>query len=377
MNDGYISDSDVTSSPRICMFSQRNLGRLVSRCGHYEFEDVVCEVDDVEMLTPEPCRSFKVGQKIANQLARHMLITGVNPGVKKLRLKKNYELFFAVFQSPRDLFSINAVEGWKERCRTSVCWVDDVWIGELPKLRGHLKLMSKFDYVLLNCSASVQPVQDIIQRPCFYIVPAVDTIRFCPYPNPPIRSIDVYSMGRKSLVTHQALLKMVEQKKIFYIYDTFERMQTLLPRDHRILLANIAKRSRYFLANAAKINYKSETHGQSEIGFRFFEGAVAGTVMIGEHPENEAFRKHFDWPDVVINVPYDTTNIAQILADLDSQPERLERIRKNNIVQCLLRHDWAYRWRAILEMVGLEPRPGLLAREERLRKLAEQVQQAC
>jgi len=154
-------------------------------------------------------------------------------------------------------------------------------------------------------------------------------------------------------------------------------MQTFYPQQHRSLVANIAKRSRYFLANVAKINYRSETHGQSEIGFRFFEGAAAGTVMIGEHPENEAFRKHFDWPDAVIQVPYDTANIAEVLADLDSQPERLERIRKNNIVQCLLRHDWAYRWRAILEMVGLEPRPGLLAREERLRKLAEHVQQAC
>jgi len=257
-----------------------------------------------------------------------------------------------------------------------MCWVDDVWAGELYKLKGHLKLLSKFDYVLLNCSGSIEPVKDVIQRPCFYMLPGIDTIRFCPYPNPPLRSIDVYSMGRKSMITHQALLKMAEQRRIFYIFDTICQMETLYPRQHRSLIANIAKRSRYFVANTAKIDKRCETHGQSEIGFRFFEGAASGTIMIGEPPENRTFRKHFDWPDAVIHVPYDTVDIARILADLDSQPERLAEIRKNNVVQSLLRHDWVYRWRSILDMVGLKPRPALIAREERLKKLVEDVTKA-
>jgi hypothetical protein len=166
---------------------------------------------------------------------------------------------------------------------------------------------------------------------------------------------------------------MLEDRRIFYLYDTFESMHTLLPRDHRILLANIAKRSRYFIANAPKINLESETGGQREISYRFYEGAASGTVMIGEIGQNEAFKKHFGWPDSVIHVPFDSPNMAEVLADLDSQPERIGEIRKNNVVNSLLRHDWVYRWRAILEMVGLEPKPALIAREKRLGKLAESV----
>lgn len=369
-------NSKVSADPRICMFSQRHLHTLVSRCVPYEFEDVICEVDDVEMLRPEPYRLFAVGQKVSNLLARRVSVSSVNPGVRKLHLNKNYDLFIMICQFARDLLSLNAIKGWKQRCRTSVCWVDEIWAGELHKCTGHLKILSKFDYVVLNCSASVQPVQDAVRRPCFYMLPGIDAIRFCPYPNPPLRSIDVHSLGRKSLITHRALLKMVEQKKIFYIYDTFENMSTLLPRDHRILLANITKRSRYFLANAAKIDCKSETHGQGEIGPRFFEGVASGTVMIGEHPENDAFRKHFDWPDAVIRMPFDAPHIAEVLAELDSQPERLAEIRKNNVVQSLLRHDWAYRWREILDMVGLKPRDALIDREKRLKKLADDVAKA-
>jgi hypothetical protein len=325
------------------------------------------------MLTPEPYRLFTVGQKVANQLARRVSITSVNPRIRKLRLNKNYDLFIMICQFPRDLLSLNAIEGWKQRCRTSVCWLAEIWASELYKLKGHLKILSQFDYVVIPSSGSVESVKDAIRSRCVCIKPGIDMIRFSPYPDPPVRCVDVYSMGRKSSVTHQALLKMVEQKKIFYIYDTFENMKTFLPRDHRILLANITKRSRYFLANSPKINQQSETGGQMEISYRFFEGAASGTVMIGETGENEALKEHFGWPDSVIHVPFDSPNIAEVLADLDSQPERLDEIRKNNVVNCLLRHDWVYRWRAILDMVGLKPRPALIAREKRLKKLAEGV----
>ena len=364
-------NSVVPTSPRICLFSQRNLQRLVSRCAEYEFEDLICKVDEAELLVPEHFRRFIVGQKISNQVARRFSIASLNPGIRKLKLNKSYDLFVAICQFPRDLLSINAIKGWKQRCRTSICWLAEIWACEVRKLKGYLKILSQFDHVVIPSMGSVQPLKDVIGDRCVYIPAGIDTIRFCPYPNPPLRFIDVYSMGRKSMVTHQALLKMAEQKNFFYIYDTFENMKTLLPQDHRILIANIAKRSRYFLANAPKINRKCETEGQGEISYRFLEGAASGTVMIGETGESEAFRKHFDWPDAVIHMPYDASNIAEIIGEFDSQPERLEKIRRNNVIQCLLRHDWAYRWQAILDIVGLKPRPALIERERHLKKLAD------
>jgi hypothetical protein len=52
----------------------------------------------------------------------------------------------------------------------------------------------------------------------------------------------------------------------------------------------------------------------------------------------------------------------------------LKEIRKNNVIQSLLRHDWAYRWKAILDMVDLEPMPALNVRVKRLKRLAEEVE---
>jgi hypothetical protein len=363
----------LQNDARICVYSQRQLQQLLSACSDYEFEDLLCEFDNVDILTVQPSHGFKTARRISNQLARRTTVACLNPGVKKQRIDRDYELFFAKFLLQEDLLSLNALKKWKERCRIAICWLAEVWVDDVKKWKGYAKILSQFDYVILNCFASVKPMQDLIKRPCFYVPPGIDVIKFCPYPNPPLRSIDVYSIGRKSQVTHKALLKMVEQRKIFYVYDTMLGMYTARPAEHRSLIANIAKRSRYFLVNPAKVDRQFETGGQNEIGFRYFEGAAAGTVMIGDHPETKAFEEHFGWPDSVIRTSFDSPNIADIMAELDSQPDRIQKAQKQNVVQSLLRHDWAYRWKSILKIAGLEPGVGLKERLEYLKKLAENI----
>jgi hypothetical protein len=363
----------ASNNKRICVFSQRHLQQLLSACGDYEFEDLLCKFDNVDILTAQPSYGFKTTRRITKHIARRTSIAFLNPGVKIHRIDKDYELFFAKFLLQQDLLSLNAIKKWKERCRVTVCWLAEVWADDVVKWKAYAKILSQFDYVILNCSASVKPMQDLIKRPCLYVPPGIDAIKFCPYPNPPLRSVDVYSIGRNSKVTHKALLKMAEQTEIFYIYDTINRKETAWPAEHRSLIANIAKRSRYFLVNPAKIDRRLETGQQSEIGFRYFEGAAAGTVMIGEHPETDVFKEHFGWPDSVIHVPFDSLDIAEILADLDSQPQRLAKARINNIIQSLLHHDWAYRWNTILNIADLKPSVALTERLDYLKKLAEHI----
>ena len=37
-------------SPRVCMPTWRNLTRNVYRCGLYEAQDILCEIDDVDLI---------------------------------------------------------------------------------------------------------------------------------------------------------------------------------------------------------------------------------------------------------------------------------------------------------------------------------------
>jgi hypothetical protein len=95
--------------------------------------------------------------------------------------------------------------------------------------------------------------------------------------------------------------------------------------------------------------------------------------MIGQSPDCETFHTMFNWPDVVVEIEADGADVAKAISRLAAQPERLVAISRQNATEALLRHDWVYRWKKILDIVGLEPAPQLEMREKRLKQLAEQV----
>jgi hypothetical protein len=149
------------------------------------------------------------------------------------------------------------------------------------------------------------------------------------------------------------------------------------PAEHRQLLSNFVKRSRYFLAYPAKFDRPDETRGQEELGLRQFEGAAGGAVMLGSAPQCEAYHRNFDWPDAIIPLSSTTpSEVGKLIAELDAQPDRVARIRRDNVANSLLRHDWVYRWRQMLEIIGLPPSEGMMLREADLKHLAGMVLKA-
>lgn len=351
---------------RVLLLSRRGLDPVISRCCPYEFEDVICAVDRVDLLVPTyRRRSYFILDRALNKLGRRAAaLGGVNPGIRAPRLTRDYELFFAVFQFATDAAALNAVPGWRERSRLAACWLEELWAGDLRRFQAQLALLRRFDVIFTNCLGSVEGLARATGRPVFYQPPGVDALTFHPGAPPMERVIDVYNMGRRHPATHQALLAWAQEGRRFYLFDTFQgNIRVQVPAEHRLQLANLIKRSRFFLANRAKANEEGETKRQEELGFRFFEGAAGGAVMIGEAPEVSSFREHFDWPDALIPMPFGGTGIGELIAELEAQPERLARIRAANVANVLRRHDWVYRWRAVLAHLEL-PLPAALHERE-------------
>jgi hypothetical protein len=360
-------------NPRTLIFSLRNIfKRALFRCAHYEFEDIISQIDSVELLAPQLDLSAR-RHAIAKRIAFHAPIA-LNPGIQRIPPKAHYDLFVAVCGAPADLLMVNAVRNWREVCKTSICLIDELWVREMAGHRHFLRILEKFDVVMLYYSQSVKALSERIRGKCVFLPPGLDTILFSPYPAPPKRVIDVYSIGRRSETTHQALLQMASRDGLFYLHDSIAGDQAIDPSQHRALFANVAKRSRYFIVNPGLIDRPDKRGNQIEIGNRYFEGTAAGAILVGERPNNQEFDKLFDWPDAVIPLPYNSSDV-NLISELDKQPERQDRIRRTNAAQALLRHDWAYRWETILKTAGLEPMPELLQRKERLRTIAAAVWQ--
>ena len=360
----------MVTQPRVLIVSLRNIfTTALFRGPHYEFEDIVSQIDAADILTPTTDLS-NLHHRVAERVAFHFPLA-LNPGFRAIKVRSHYDLFLAVCGHPRDLLMVNAVSNWRETCKVSVCLIDELWVKEMEDHRYFLRILKKFDVIVLYYSQSVEPLSERIGRRCVFLPPGLDAFLFCPYPKPAKRVVDVYSIGRRSEITHRSLLKMAAESGLFYLHDSIAGDQAISLTEHRALFANVAKKSRYFIVNPGLIDRPDKRGNQIEIGNRYFEGAAAGAIMLGERPSTEQFDRLFDWPDAVVHVPYGSNNINRIINEMDRDPERVERIRRMNVLNSLIRHDWAYRWESILKTVGLEPMPGLLLRKQRLRRLAE------
>lgn len=364
----------------VLLLSMRGLSDLVAYCLQYEFEDVAAELTGADRVDVGDREALEFSRR-AYKLAR--LTTGSRalaeawaPRPSTVKLEREYDLFFPVFNSPYELFALAAVPDWRQRSRVAACFVNEVWASDLP---GYLlELLAKFDHVFVGLRHPVAEVSRIIGRPCSYLPLAADVLRFSPLPDVPPRTIDVCNIGRRSDVTHAALMRLASERRIFYYYDSVaasgheNRQRTFRvsnSSEHRLLLANLLQRTRFFIANRALVNEVGITMGQDEISGRFYEGAAAGTIMLGEAPRTDEFRTQFDWPDAVLPLPFDSPDVSRVLAELN-EPERLARISRDNVRNAALRHDWVHRLRTVFETVGLQPTRAMVERQKRLDAMA-------
>lgn len=341
------------------VLSQRGLRPIVARCSGYEFEDAVVQLEGARLAAPRFNRwgggldrwSRAVARR-STVLDRARLGTAVEP-------IGTTDLLVASFQFPEDRLALASMGSWRPRVGTAVAVIEELWADTLARRPALTKLFARFDHVFTNCAHSVERLSEVTGVPCSYLAPGVDALRFFPFASEPSRPIDVTSIGRRSGATHAALLGAAEQGKIFYYFDTIEPRRVWSPAEHRIRLAELAGRSKYWLVNEAKFDDHEATGGQQEIGFRFFEGAAGGAVLLGHAPESEVFESLFGWPDSVIEMPPGDPSILDLLAELDTQRHRIATARHANVVNTLRRHDWSHRWCQILDTLGMD-RPGTI-----------------
>ncbi|HEY4014198.1 MAG TPA: glycosyltransferase [Polyangiaceae bacterium] len=371
---------------RIFLLSMRQVADLVGYCGLYEFEDIILDATGAEFGRVASLDGLDISRQ-AYRLARRVtgsltIASHARPIRGTVLPKAKYDLFLPVFNHPHELFALYTIEGWRERARFAACYICEAWEGQLPQYL--MELLRSFDHVFVGVRSTVPAVAKMCGRPCSYLPMGVDALRFLPKFDERGRAIDVCGIGRRSPVTHQALLDWALENDRFYYYDTIQSgfvrgftkhltFRVSNAREHRILLSNLLKRSRYFIANRAWADKPDHTQGKEEIAARFYEGAAAGALMIGEPPDSDDFRSQFSWTDAVLPIRFHAPDVARVIRELDGDVARTARIRRESVANALLRHDWVHRLRTILEIAGIPPSEAVLAREQKLKTLADEV----
>ncbi len=359
-----------------------------------EFCRIIMECDDADLAAPGISQylerylgSFLPAHDDHNvQRDFNRLVNGVRKSiglrnaatVERVNLEADYDLFFFIAWSPQSLVELSRIPEWRSRSKVRVLYMFELWTSTLEQDRKYLELLDQFDHVFMLHSACLPLLSRYTKTPCSFLPTGVDGEICAPHPIRPGRAIDVYSIGNRAENVHDQLVALSQEQNFFYVYDSLSSTDSRVKnwREHRLLLANMIKRTRYFIAfNPASLaNPKaSKIAGEQVLPSRLFEGAAGGAVMIGSAPQCPEFEEYFDWPDAVIDLDPNERDVAGFLHDLDEQTERIRSVRQNNIINTLRRHDWAHRWEGILNSIGMEPLPQLEQRKSRLGDLASAV----
>ena len=357
----------------------------------YEFCRIVAACDDVDLVAPGidnyverrfgamlPSHDVHNVQRDFNRLVngfRKGLGLKNGPTIEPVDVEHDYELFLFVAWSPQSLVELSRIPNWRRRSKVAVAYMFELWSSTLEEDRPYLKLLDQFDHVFLLHTACIPQLASYTRASCSHLPTGVDCVIASPYPSPPERVVDVYSYGNRAPALHKQLVSASARGELFYLYDSLSSTNSRVKDwgEHRLLLSNIIKRSRYFVAlNPATLaNAKSsKVAGEQVLPSRLFEGAAGGAVILGTAPKCSEFEECFDWPDAVVEVSPESGDVIATIEELDASPQRLEDLRRTNVTQCLLRHDWVYRWEHILSMVGVKPLPQLEARKARLKEIA-------
>lgn len=365
-------DGRDESRSRVVVFSQRGASRKVWEAAQHELEDVIAEVDDVRIIAPpggDPSDLARLRRQGANRLR----VRAGRPRLAAMRpteLDGEADLFFAVFASGHDLAYLPRLTGWQERCRTKVAFVIEWWTTQVGSTTDYLRLLKDFDHVFVFSRSILPHIEEVAGVPASYLPMAVDMRLFAPPVPAPERCIDVTSYGRTMPETHKALVAAMRAGRLYYSHSTTSGAFSVADhREHRLQLAAGLQRSRY------SVVYRNNQHparavataGEESLTSRYFEGIAAGAVVLGTAPDVPDFTECFGWTDSVIPIGAPEPDIAAVIEALDADPERLQRVSRTNVAESLRRHDWAHRWRTVLQTVGLPPGPAL---DDRLRGLA-------
>lgn len=201
----------------------------------------------------------------------------------------------------------------------------------------------------------------------------VDAVAFSPLPHLPPRGIDLLGYGRTSPAVHREPLELVTSRRVAYVYDSVHSSVMRDHGEHRALLANLLKRSRFFFTSKItdSPDRQRRSGGQEAPERTLLRGRRRRCRDAGQPHGHARGRGLFRLARRGHPAVLRAARARGRAREPGPQPDRLALVRSNAVRASLRRHDWLHRWRTVLDDAGLAPTPAMGARAAGLEELAE------
>ena len=372
---------------KVLLISNFNIDRRAWNGVPYEFITSIAGVENATVVAPpggpmrpsgslfEPMRRDR-GSILT--ILREFNLMRSGGAFDPIVLDQDYDVCFFVGQFARDLINLRRVRDWRKRSKIAIAFIIETWSSQLERDRTELAMLDQFDHVFVLNSSSISNMKRYTKTPITFLSTATDCLVACPAPNDVERVIDVACIGRRVDLVHDRMLEIAQERDWFYLFDVWGDFRARDWAQLRRANAGVVKRSRYTIVwDPAAERTKSATMGDERaLTTRYFEFAAGGSILLGSRSSAPEFATHLDWPDVVVDIARDGSDLDERLDELEANPSRCAAIRRANVTNCLRRHDWAHRWRTVLDTLGLAPTQAHLDRIAELDARADAIDQA-
>jgi hypothetical protein len=348
----------MNGHPRVAVYSRRKVEQKVWQASQYEFEDVICEIDDATLVMTHPARGGAGAELLRRGLNRvgRPLHRDRRAVMSAGHDEVDAELFFAVFAAPHEIGALPFLRSQLSRSARRVAFIVEMYTTDLPSSADYIRQLRGFDHIFVFTRDVIPAIHELTGVPTSFLPTGIDSLLFAPSLPFPARSIDVMSYGRRLPDTHAALRAAQIEGKLHYSYDTVRGAFAVSDsRDHRAALASRLQRSSFAVIykNNDEPSRVVRTGGEETLTNRYYEATSAGAIVLGSSPDLADFDTEFPWPDAVIPIAAPAPDIANVIASLSRDQARLDAARLAGIRAGLERHDWSYRWDVVLDAVGM------------------------
>lgn len=291
-------------------------------------------------------------------------------------VEEDHDVCFFIGQFLSDLINLRRVRGWRKRSRIAVAFILETWEGSLERCKAELALLNEFDHVFVLNADSIASLSGMIRTPVSFLATATDCLAAAPRSEAAPRAVDAVCFGRRLDPVHRRLRAIAQDRNWLYLFDTWSGLKAIDWEQVRESNASVMRRSRYAVVWDPSVSAKKAPRMQDQraLTTRYFEAAAGGAIILGSRTPSDEFAAHFDWPDAVVDIATDGSDLEARLNELEADPVRCATIRRNNVVNCLRRHDWLHRWERVLETLQLEPTPAHLERRAALEDRAQAIE---
>ncbi len=354
---------------RVAVVSTRGLVHHPANAMLYEFEDLICEWENAELIeitryhghpTFDRRRLIYQGLRTAH-ISPALALRALSP--RRRAPEQRFDIGIIVALGPFDLFVLDELQTLRDACDKLVVFVAEAWP---PSIEGRAlphEPWALADHVFVGLAPAAELMASVIPAPVSFLALGVDAPLFAECSSE-ARPIDVYNPGRRAPRQHDRLLAEAEASERWYEFDTVSGASVRDPRQHRQQYASTIGRANIVITNHAKFDMDPSLVGTEPVApGRVLEGVAAGCLLAGSGIPGTALADLGLPTDLVEPFgfepsPSDARRLLERASDTAAQASA------HKLAGSTL--DWGHRWKAVLDTIGEPPTPGLSTRLDRL-----------